>query len=204
MHRVWIHLSMRATAAALACLMFSHTSVGNEIRETALPLTVQKPNILTIDYDTPRSWQEALNRSDFVAVIKVKGRVDNPQLAAVVPYPRTRFEAEVIEIVAGSRAAPVGSAVALIRNGGISHNAGRASVFEETGFPLWSVGRTILVFLQWIEPYQAYVLVGGPDGAFELDPTTQRVRTPARGGFASRQNGRALAELLKEIRFAAR
>jgi hypothetical protein len=75
---------------------------------------------------------------------------------------------------------------------------------EEAGFRPWNVGRTLLVFLRWAEPDQAYVLPFGPDAAFERDPATNKVGTSAHSRLGNRQKGRTFADLLSEVRAAIR
>jgi hypothetical protein len=120
--------------------------------------------------------------------------------------PTTRFSANIVEVIAGSRAKSVNreSEIVVARTGGVQYVRGTAKLVEESRFPAWDVGKTCLVFLKWSDHDHAYVLPYGPDSSFELDSNANTVRTFGRGTLAGQKRGRPFANLLIEVRATAR
>jgi hypothetical protein len=134
-----------------------------------------------------------------VAVIQLKSlRYDegSPSL------PRTRFDADIIEVIKGSGAVSTGLSISVMRYGGVRERAGELMFIEEGGFAPWVVGQTLLVFLKWYDRFKSYTLAFGPAAAFELNTATNKVRVFTTGSFAARHNGGDVAALLAEVRAA--
>ena len=164
-------------------------------------LLAQVPII--VDYTNPPStWPDAVKGTDLVAVVRLSGRT-YPQTRER-ELPKTKFRAEIIEVIGGPHASSAGREIAVSRFGGVKQIAGAPKLVEQRGFPAWKVGATCLVFLKWSEPEQSYVLPFGPDSVFELDPTTNKASTPGHGRLARSQRGRPFADVLTEVRAAGR
>jgi hypothetical protein len=154
---------------------------------------------LQIDYGPPpRSWREALDGSDMVAVIVVKALTHERVSRSVVA--RTRYEAEITEVVKDGRTT-IG-ALSITRYGGIQDVDGVPRLVEERHFPPWTIGQKLLVFLKWSDQFKTYALPFGPDAAFQITPDTNKVRPFAKSSFASRQDGRDVAAVLAEVKAA--
>jgi hypothetical protein len=154
---------------------------------------------LQIDYDTPpRSWREALDRAEFVAVIQLKSLTYEEDSATL---PRTHFDADVIELIKDSGGVYQGRAISVTRYGGVREVAGASIVTVERHFAPWTPGQTLLVFLNWFDRTQSFTPFG-PHAAFELDLSTNRVSAFAPRGFGGRHDGRAVADLLADVKAA--
>jgi hypothetical protein len=73
-------------------------------------------------------------------------------------------------------------------------------LFEESRFPRWASKMTLLVFLKWDEPTKAFFPLFGPDGAYQFDPSTKKVRTFGVGKLARKLNGQAFENAIGDVR----
>jgi hypothetical protein len=160
---------------------------------------------LKIDYaNPPRSWAEAMQRADLVAVIRLRTQA-HENSASGGHLPLTRFDADVVENIGGRAAGSIGKEIVVVRFGGISQGkSGVSQAVEETGFPAWKVGGVFLAFLEWSAANHGYLVQFGPDGAFEEEPLTKKVHTFGRGSLANSRNGRGFTELVAEVKAARR
>jgi hypothetical protein len=93
----------------------------------------------------------------------------------------------------------VGPVIEIRRVGGVINKPDGPVMVDEAGFPMWSVGTKLLVFLSWDEQGAILTTAGGPNAAFEVDPEG-RARTFGKSRLAAQQNRRPFDEFLKEIK----
>ena len=157
----------------------------------------QRKSVVITEYrNHPQSWTDAIKTSDLVATIKVRKLTYQDDDGRAV----TRFEADVVEVLGGARAASVGRQIVVSRFGGMTKKGGASVFVEEQGFPEWKMDKTCVVFLTWSEQSQSYWLPYGPDSSFELEDTNNKVRTYGHGALATRQKGRAFADMVRELK----
>jgi hypothetical protein len=173
---------------------------------TAHLLAEQRRAPIVVDYvPAPTTWEKTTESSEVVAVVQLRARGQHTGSAAGVRGPKAldAYRADVIEVIKNSRSTGIGSELTILRNGGQVNTPSGPVLVEEVGFPAWMPGATLLVFLTWSEPHNAYGLTYGPDSALEL-AADGRVRTAAKGTLVSSMKGRTHKALLDEVRARVR
>jgi hypothetical protein len=147
----------------------------------------------------PASLEEAGNASTVVAVVRLVGRQFQTDFDG---RPVTEFYAEVLDVLRKPQDLALGTHINILRDGGMKTVDGIAHIQEEQGFPLWSVGTKVVVFLGWSQRYEAFYPRFGPEYVFEED-STGKARIP--GHLASTSHrGRPFADVVANIRAAVR
>lgn len=162
---------------------------------------VKKLPILLEYHAAPNGWEALAADSDVVAVVQLNARnymvIDKKGIGR---NPATRFTASVIEVLKAPTGISNGSSIDIFRMGGLMETAEGQVAFEDHVFPPWRPNMTLLVFLKWSEYHGGYIPMYGPDGAYELDPTSRNVRTFGRGPTAKAKEGRPFADVVAEVR----
>lgn len=159
---------------------------------------------IQVDYEQPaRTWEEAAASSHITAIVRLTGRryVSGPVVTggSAPPLPTTVYQAEVLEVVRNTGPQQVGPVIEIRRAGGVINKPDGPVTIDEAGFPMWSVGTRLLLFLSWNEQGAILTTAGGPNAAFEVDPEG-KVRTFGKSPLAAKQNRRSFDEFLKEIK----
>ena len=187
-------LCITIAAPMLLAAACSHAPSGGAIQK---PKPLPKLVPLQVDYNAPpRTWREALDRADVVAVVQLKSSNYEQD------KPRTHFIADITELIKRPDHVSIGPSIPIMRNGGVLEVRGVLGIVEEANFEPWTVGQTLLVFLKWFDQLKTYSLPFGPDAAFELNPITKKVGVFANTSFASRHKGRDVAAVLAELKAA--
>jgi hypothetical protein len=115
----------------------------------------------------------------------------------------THFKANVVEVIKGSGVGPAGPLIDVYRDGGkVEGPTGPVDV-DQLHFARWRPGMTLLLLLGWNKAVGEYEPLFGPDGAYEFEPISGKVKAFGRGKVASALNGHATTAVLDDVRRAA-
>jgi hypothetical protein len=156
---------------------------------------------LVIDYvSAPKTLDGFFEHSDLVTVVTL----GVPSYPVMKGPPTTHFKANVEEVIRSSGTGPVGPVIDVYRYGGKIQGPTGPMDDDELHFARWRSGMRLLLFLRWNKAVGEYVPLVGPDGAYELEPISGKVRAFGRGKVASALHAHSITAVLDEVRQAAR
>jgi hypothetical protein len=148
----------------------------------------------------PSTVEDLVKAADLVVV----ATLESPQYEeTATKLLRTRFRAAVIEIVSDKRKGPMGPVIDLYRLGGRKQTEKGPKDIDELSFRRWSEGMQLLLFLVWHTGANAYFPLG-PDGAYQFDPVTGKVRAFGKGAVARAWHGKEISHVVEEAKSKAR
>jgi hypothetical protein len=160
----------------------------------------QGPPIIVDYFRPPDSLEDAIKKADLVAVV----RTLSAEPAKGRSSPMTYFVARITEVLSSHAEVSVGSTIRIARLGGLVTIKGVEYLQEEHRFPPWSVGQTLVLFLEWESTGAVFVPAFGPDFAFTEDGDGLVRSSGHRSRVAASFTGRPLGALVASIRSKVR
>jgi hypothetical protein len=160
------------------------------------PILLQYPPL-------PETWDELLAKADLVATVRLR---KGPSLREILVDDAggreivSVFQADTLELIKNHPRNTSEQSLQIMRLGGEVDGPQGRIAYREEGFPDWGTSTVILIFLKWDTRLEGYFPLYGPDGSYELDSLSGKVRTFGRGSIAMRQKGRAFPDMVSEVK----
>lgn len=189
------HNHSAAVAVLISLLLTSGSALAQQSR------TTREQNVpIAVDYAPAPPTVEALfQASDLVVVATLDSAIYQNAKGMVTSH----FKANVVEVLNDKRKGPIGPVIDVYRIGGKQQTATGMKDIDELHFRRWSDGMKLLLFLHWNATANAYFPMG-PDGAYQLDPVTKKVRAFGKGSVARTWHGRDIAAVMTEAKSKAK
>jgi hypothetical protein len=159
-----------------------------------------------VDRDAPPDTLDAMWReAKAVVVLKVLSAAPRPApfdpllLRPRLGYDKTTWTAEVVEVLKDDRVhfAGTGRIVHVYREHGDTDQGDYILRRIERDFPAFVKGHEYVLFLNWNEHMQLFVVAYGPDAAYDV--TNGLIETAGRGAVARSFKGKPAKELLDQL-----
>jgi hypothetical protein len=150
----------------LTASWFGSIAFGSPIGDRQAP----RPTIIP-EYDlVPETLQQLWQASDII-VIGVVGAHERfeSRYGSAPPLLYTKYQVALTMLLKGDSRSERGHSIAVIRQGYEVDKRSGTSIVEEEGFSRFVEGSRYLLFLEWRESLQGYIVVSGPNGSYELN-----------------------------------
>lgn len=132
-----------------------------------------------VSWRMPRTWEEALNGADLIAVVRIaefdyEENVDRGGSTYVL----TRYRADVTEVLKDHRMRRRANQIDIVRQGGVMVQDNTRVRYYDPSFADYATGDERIVFLTWDPEVDGYSPFGGPGLTYLLDRAAQRVISP--------------------------